>query len=283
MIRKLMVLIGSAALSLASAFASAQDWYGALHVGKGWKSPADMTGNINTTIRLAIGESSITGDYNGELDYDSGYGLGGALGRSFGNWRLEVEFGYRRAKIGGFNVHPDDIRVTPRPPQIEGLLSGDDPDIGAIDVTGRAKLFASAMNLYYDIPVSWSFRPYVGAGVGAVRADKRKVVDVSTPLSLTPPHLAERCRAQAPPQNPCPRQSSGSDTEWAFNWQVMGGLKYAFNERWDAALGWRYTDLDGVGFQFTSDEAGERFLSGDPLMVSKNGLHSVELTLIRWF
>ena len=66
-------------------------------------------------------------------------------------------------------------------------------------------------------------------------------------------------------------------TDWDAKWQAMAGLKYAINERWKAALGWRYTDLKGVRFELAEGED-----DGD-LTVRKNGIHSAELTLIRRF
>ena len=51
-------------------------------------------------------------------------------------------------------------------------------------------------------------------------------------------------------------------------------------------MGWRYTDLKGLSFELSDgvdDEGNPHFLGGDPLMVKKNGMHNVELTLIRRF
>ena len=70
------------------------------------------------------------------------------------------------------------------------------------------------------------------------------------------------------------------------NWQAMAGVKRAFNDRWEAALGWCYTDLKGLSFELSGgvdDEGSPQFLGESPLTVRKSGMHNVELTLIRRF
>ena len=278
MFRNLMTLSCSAALLLASASAFAQDWYGALHVGKGWKSPADMTMPFDLAAPSTenFPDNRFVGSYEGDLKYKSGWGVGAALGRAYGNWRVEGELGYRASKISGFEASPDEVaeQVGRLPSVLEGSL-------GRVDVTGRVKLLTGTLNLYYDMPVSWAVRPYVGVGLGVVRARKQKDVDLSSPAKYARGRDGLICDPTV-----CIERTSDRDTAWDFNWQVMGGFKYAFNERWNAALGWRYTDLKGVDYEFvrrTRPDGVERFLGGGPLMVQKNSMHSVELTLIRWF
>ena len=285
MLRKLTASICGATLALASTFAAAQDWYGALHVGKGWKSPADMDFTVTTALPETLPWDELDGIYQAELDYDSGWGIGGALGRTYGDWRLEGELGYRASDIGGFEVQdvmvevrPSIIPLTPevRGPFVERALAAlNDED--NVRITGRARLLTATLNLYYDLPVEWTIRPYVGAGVGLVRADKSK--------NVTLMGAVVRCTAEPPPV-PCAIQASDRSTEWAANWHAMAGVKRAFNDRWEAALGWRYTDLRGLSFELSDgvDDAGNPgFLGGEPLMIEKDGMHNVELTLIRQF
>ena len=99
-------MTGLAETCAATAFA--QDWYGVLHAGKGWKSPADMEFSITANVP-AVG--NFEGGYEAELDYDSGLGVGVALGRAFGNGQLEGELGYRTSKIGGFEAPPATVKV----------------------------------------------------------------------------------------------------------------------------------------------------------------------------
>lgn len=247
------------AAALAVAFcgsAWAQDWYGALHLGKGWKSPAHLEHSV-----LAAGLFPF--DFEADLDYDSGFGFGVSVGRSFSdNWRLEAELGYRKSKIGGFEM--TDVVTDGLPPTItfeDVKLFVEDN----VDISGKAKLLTGSLNLYYDLPIEWAVRPYVGAGMGVVRASKQKTVTVMPPLG----------------------QDTGSDSgkEWDFKWQAMAGAKYSVNERWETALGWRYTDLKGLSFELANEmRNGEpSFMGGAPLVVKKNGMHTVELTIIRRF
>ena len=164
------------------------------------------------------------------MDYDSGWGVGVALGRAFGNWRLEGEPGYRTSKIGGFEVQ--DVMVEVRPANIPLTPEVRDPFVARalaslnnednVRITGRAKLLTGALNLYYDLPVEWAVRPYIGAGVGMVRANKKKDVTLMGDVV--------RCTA-GPPPDPCAIQASDRSTEWDANWHAMAGVKQAFNDR----------------------------------------------------
>lgn len=164
------------------------------------------------------------------MDYDSGWGVGVALGRAFGNWRLEGEPGYRTSKIGGFEVQ--DVMVEVRPANIPLTPEVRDPFVARalaslnnednVRITGRAKLLTGALNLYYDLPVEWAVRPYIGAGVGMVRANKKKDVTLMGDVV--------RCTA-GPPPDPCAIQAPDRSTEWDANWHAMAGVKQAFNDR----------------------------------------------------
>ena len=284
MLRKPASWIACAALALTPAFAVAQDWYGALHVGKGWKRSAHVMHTVKLTLPDTLPWEEMDGEYDAALDYDSGWSIGAAVGRTFGDWRLEGELGYRASKIDHFEGQ--DVRVVllpasiPTPPGVreafeEATLAALN-DAGSVIITGRAELLTGALNLYYDLPVEWAVRPYVGVGVGILRANKKKNVTLGGDLTLCP---------GAPATAPCVFQTSTRSAEWETNWHAMAGAKYAINERWEAALGWRYTDLGGVSFVLSdgADAEGPTFLGGDPLVVRKKGMHGAELTLIRRF
>ena len=264
-IKKAIPFILAMAGTLGGGAASAQDWYSALHVGKGWKQPAHMDFNAPSFRHPSVG-LVVDPTYEADLDYDSGWGIGGALGRSFGNWRLEGELGYRKSDIGGHK----NTRCMSEGQDCNRNENAPDP----IDILGQAKLLTGSLNLYYDLPVDWVVNPYVGVGAGMTRAVKR--------IEATAMEMFARMLC---PDSGDPCERSGKNVDWDASWQTMAGVKRSFNDRWEAALGWRYTDLKGVGFELAdSDDEGESsFLGGDPLMVKKNGLHSVELTLIRRF
>ncbi|WP_207485945.1 outer membrane protein [Arenibaculum pallidiluteum] len=80
---------------------------------------------------------------SGELEYDAGYAITGAVGYKSGPFRGELELGYARSGVdtvtGG------------------GLELGADADID---------IFTASVNGYYDIQTGTAFTPYLGAGIG---------------------------------------------------------------------------------------------------------------------
>ena len=288
MLRKLMALICGATLAMASASAAARDWYGALHVGKGWKDPAHMAFAVTMTLPEEAPWDEFDGTYKADLEYDSGLGIGAAVGRAFGNWRLEGELSYRVSKIDGFEVMDliiDAVRPPPPPPEavtrafVERQLAtlNNAGNVGHIEVTGRARLLTGALNVFYDLPVDWAVRPYVGLGVGVVHASKKKTVTIEVPVA--------RCAPQPVPDI-CAIQASDHSREWDANWHIMAGVEWAFDDHWEAGLGWGYIDLRGLSFELSDGvdaEGNPHFLGGDPLKVEKNGMHNLELTLLRRF
>ena len=287
MLRKSMALICGATLAMASASA-AQDWYGALHVGKGWKEPAHTTFAVTMTLPEAAPWDEFDGTYKADLEYDPGVGVGAAVGRAFGNWRLEGELGYRASKIGGFEVTDiriDAVRPPPPPPEevtrafVERHLAtlNNSGNVGYIEITGRARLLTGLLSFFYDLPVDWAVRPYVGVGVGVTQASKKKTMTIQVTTEL--------CATQ-PASDLCVIQASDHSKEWDANWHVMAGVEWAFRDRWQAGLGWGYMNLDGLSFELSDSvdsQGNPRFMDEDPLKVEKNGMHNLELTLLRRF
>jgi len=90
------------------------------------------------------------GEFSGSYDADTGYAIGGALGKYFGNgFRSDIELTYRSNDISDVEAEGEDL----------------DTD-GEITSTG---IF---LNGYYDFAVENSaFVPYIGAGLGYVNVD----------------------------------------------------------------------------------------------------------------
>ncbi len=85
------------------------------------------------------------GDDRGELKFDDGFAVTGALGHTLGSTaRVELELGYRDNDID---------QVT-----ISGL--------GAVAGRGEMTTISLMGNAYYDFATAASFTPFVGAGVG---------------------------------------------------------------------------------------------------------------------
>jgi OOP family OmpA-OmpF porin len=118
---------------VAAAQAQAQSFYGS--VGAGVVVP----GKMDVTVGAA----------NGDVSFDTGYNITGALGYDFGTGlRTELELGYndtgfKNARIGGGTT----------------AVGGGDVDQLSLHVAG-----------YYDFAVG-GVSPYVGAGAGVTRTD----------------------------------------------------------------------------------------------------------------
>ena len=123
-------------------------------------SPVAIAGNyFSGTLGAVLVEDSDlkSDDQDGELSYDPGFALLGAVGTSWKNsgdrgnsgngGRLEAEFGYRKNDT-------DEL-------DIDGVGSGDaDGDISAMSLMA---------NLYYDVAMDEDdgYAPYFGIGAGA--------------------------------------------------------------------------------------------------------------------
>lgn len=88
------------------------------------------------------GDLSLFGG-TGEAEYHPGINVGGAVGTRMldGKLRLEGALSYRTAEL-------DEVEST--------SVSGS-PDLGVVALLGNA---------YFDIPVPWRVKPYVGGGLG---------------------------------------------------------------------------------------------------------------------
>ena len=122
-----------------SAFAQDSGYYAQGNVGANFIVQDDIDVSIDGL-----------GDFSGSYDADTGYALGGALGKYFGNgFRSEIELTYRSNDISDVEAEGEDL----------------DTD-GEITSTG---IF---LNGYYDFAVENSaFVPYIGAGLGYVNVD----------------------------------------------------------------------------------------------------------------
>jgi opacity protein-like surface antigen len=133
--------------------------------------------------------------YDVEVDSDTGWALGGALGYAFDfGLRTEAELAYRRNDLDKFHV------TNPLPSTVSV-----DGDTTALSILG---------NVWYDIPVSFALRPYVGAGIGmasvGVNDAESAVADVI------------------------------DDSDWVLAYQLGAGLAYALSAGWDVTAEYRY-------------------------------------------
>lgn len=136
-----------------------------------------------------------------EAETKDGYAITGAIGRSFGAFRGEIEASYRTADVGearGF-----------------GLTVPGSGDVSAL----------SAMaNVYLDPALEFGpLQPYFGGGVGISRFEANNVAAVSVP-------------GVGPVSGLGP--INGSKTGFAY--QLMGGIGFALSDRTTLTAGYRY-------------------------------------------
>lgn len=101
-------------------------------------------------IASASSGGNITGagvSFPGSVDYNNGYGGMIALGKHVGDFRAELEAGYRELKEKSESI------------TILGTTYTDNSNQKDKAITGM-------VNLYYDIPTGSPITPYVGAGIG---------------------------------------------------------------------------------------------------------------------
>lgn len=140
-----------------------------------------------------------------------GFGIGGGLGYRIRDFRVEGEILYGRNDV-------KDIHFTG----------------GGGDMTGYYDLWGAAINFFYDIPAGFRFRPYVGAGLGAVLFTAHDITLAGFPAT------------------------NGRSTLYAY--QFMAGASYTLSDTWRLLLGYRFMGMSGPDF-----ETGGIPLYGDPV------------------
>ena len=123
-----LIVVCAAALALLFSNPVYANWYGSIQAGANWLDDADTT--------ISAGPAALSGD----VEFDSGYTLSGAIGYAYpSGLRLEGELSYRNNDLD----------------QSEGVgLDG--------DVTATAVL----ANLWYDFKTGGKWKPYIGGGLG---------------------------------------------------------------------------------------------------------------------
>ncbi len=118
---------------------------------------------------------------------------------------------------------------------------------GGGDLSGSFDMWGAAVNFFYDIPTGGPFRPYVGAGLGALRFEANDIT-----LADFPP-------------------TCGSNTLFAY--KLMAGVSYALADTWRLLLGYRFMGMGGQDY-----ETGGIPLHGDPIQT-----HAVQVGVQFYF
>ena len=111
-----------------------------------------MNGNLGA-VWLIDSDISQSDGTKGTAEYDTGFGITGALGYDFGMFRVEGEVGYRKTDYD------------------KAGASGQPKVNAGGDVTGWDLM----VNGYLDIKTETPFTPYVGVGIGGAFLDSSAV------------------------------------------------------------------------------------------------------------
>ena len=136
-------------------------------------------------------------------DADDSFILGGGVGYRFDpSLRADFTISYR----GGYKV------------------SGVDAGVPATAFSADINSWAYMLNGYYDIPVSGSWKPYVGGGLGYAR-NKLDSISASVPgVSASLP----------------------SGTKSGMAWSLMAGVGYPLSKTMTLDIGYRFMDLGKI-------------------------------------
>ncbi|NBU27714.1 MAG: porin family protein, partial [Caulobacteraceae bacterium] len=215
------MLGGVLAALLLAPQAMAQDagWYGAFDLGYHWPEGVDA----KSSDPAADGKPY---SYNFKSE-DSYLGFV-RLGYQFTpNWRVELEGGMRGGPMESIKGNPARLTVPDQVCSTKTLATCNSPgaDLTAYTVMG---------NVIYDFFPDSSFRPFVGAGIGA------NYVDVNVAGRFDSPNTGFL---------------RIDDEDTAFAWQFLGGLAFDITDRLSGDLTYRY--LDGNDISVSAQPQGK--------------------------
>ena len=179
-------------------------------------------------------------------EHDTGYKLGGVLGRSFGSGlRIEGELFIANAEVS--KLTHSSISV----PALSFTLPGELP----IPVSGTADQLGAMVNLWYDFDTGDVWTPYIGGGLGFIRVDQGDLrYDTGAVAKAVANALAQAQAAQQgiPPELvppvPVPEAPSLSASDTAFAYQIGAGVGYALSDSTTLQIGYRLQMVDGLSF-----------------------------------
>jgi OOP family OmpA-OmpF porin len=135
--------VAAIALAMTASQAEAKD---------GWYISGNVGGNI---LQDADTTDSVTGgSASGEVEFDTGFGLSGAIGRSWGPWRLEGELSYHKNDLDQANVTSLTVAGS--------IFTG----LAVLDLGGDISSLGYMANGYYDFKTKGKWAPFVMAGIG---------------------------------------------------------------------------------------------------------------------
>ncbi len=182
-------------------------WYGSLNLG------------VAQPLDHAVDDSGHGLSATGEFSFDKGFGIDGAMGHDFGQFRVEGEISWRKADI-------DSMEIKNAAGTVAGinLARANGTKIG---INGDIQSLGLMVNTWYDIDTGSPWTPFIGGGLGAARisAEMKSVSALGVTLPL-----------------------SADDYDWAFAYQIGAGIGYAISEKTTIQAGYRYFGTDKLSF-----------------------------------
>lgn len=176
--------------------------------------------------------TSDSGVRRGEVTFDPGPRLSGALGREWGNFRVEGEIAWRRFKLDSLRYNHFTVAGNPLP---DAVIDSINPTVSA---DGTGSMWILMANAWYDFDTGTKWTPYIGGGLGMLN------IRFEVGGSLTVPPL--------PPVTTQPTDStfSGDDTDWVFAYQIGAGVGYRLNDSVVIQFGYRFLDSSTIEFRW---------------------------------
>jgi opacity protein-like surface antigen len=165
--------------------------------------------------------------FNDRLSFDTGVYTGGTGGYDFGFMRVEGELSYRYADIGSVSF--------------ANGVSFNNSD-------GNVGVFATMLNVYFDMHNSTRFTPYLGGGIGFA------TIYISDTYGYGTGGYG---------------QLYGYSDDTVFASQVGAGVDIALNNRFSLDLGYRYFITETAHFSSYIGSSGFQFESHNAMIGAK--------------
>jgi opacity protein-like surface antigen len=189
----------------------------------GWYASAGGTLSLREDTDGTIADAPTPGNtVRTRNTFEPGYGGQLAIGRGFGQFRLEGELGYAR--------------------ESQDMYTALTPATGRIFADVEEETLRLMLNGYVDFDAG-AVRPYLGAGVGYASVDVQ-FVGSRAPFPTEQPRLLI------------------DDSDAGFAWQVMAGASVPVNERVSFTLQYRWFDAGEFEAVDTRNEAVRREHAG---------------------
>ncbi|HEV2560669.1 MAG TPA: outer membrane beta-barrel protein [Rhizomicrobium sp.] len=202
------LIVAGATLVPVSVNAGPIDWYAAIDAGY------HFTDQIDATAR----NTGLVWTWNSDNGWDGFARFGAWIAP---DWRVEVEGGYRGGDIKSV------IAQTIEFPSVDP--SSNIADIPLTNLHGGMHAKTLMVNAFYDADLDAPIRPFVGAGVGVLRAD----VNAGGTVTV----CVEVCLLET--------LTSGHGST-NFAWQAIAGASWPLSDRVDLQASYRYLRSEGV-------------------------------------